>query len=183
MLYFRPKKTHVGTKFTLQFNVDCATISTTDQNGKALNYNGNPYCLYNYEMVNVGDLINTDPETQYNYEIARGVTFVLSASEAINNKIQDVAQKEATISLELVQDGDKNYWKVEPLKDKIDPIPQQAPVGPDWDKIAEGKVRHGFALEAFKLGLALTQDTKNTIHEWVQYVMVGDTVKEDDLPF
>lgn len=44
---------------------------------------------------------------------------------------------------------------------------------PDWDAIAEGKVRHGFAIEAFKLGMPLNDETKKFINEWIRYVMEG----------
>ncbi len=43
----------------------------------------------------------------------------------------------------------------------------------DWDKIAEGKCRHGFALEAFKMCMPLNQETMNNINEWTEFSMVG----------
>lgn len=43
----------------------------------------------------------------------------------------------------------------------------------DWDKIAEGKCRHGFALEAFKMCMPLNQETMNTINEWTEFSMIG----------
>jgi hypothetical protein len=49
---------------------------------------------------------------------------------------------------------------------------------PDWDSIAEGKVRHGFAIEAFKMEKSLNSDTIKQINAWVDFVMNGD-----DVPF
>ena len=52
-------------------------------------------------------------------------------------------------------------------------VKAQTPKAPNWDKIAEGKVRHGVAIEAFKKGLPLDEDTKTLINDWVQYIMQG----------
>ena len=38
---------------------------------------------------------------------------------------------------------------------------------PNWDKIAEGKVRHGFAIEAFKKEMPLSRETMDEIDKWV----------------
>ena len=44
---------------------------------------------------------------------------------------------------------------------------------PNWDAIAEGKVRHGFAIEAYKKDEQLNSETMDKIDEWVQFVMNG----------
>ena len=44
---------------------------------------------------------------------------------------------------------------------------------PNWDKIAEGKVRHGFAIEAFKKEMPLNKETMDEIDKWVYFVMHG----------
>ena len=44
---------------------------------------------------------------------------------------------------------------------------------PDWAKITEGKVRHGFAIEAFKKGLKLDRDTMDEVDRWVYFVIHG----------
>lgn len=41
----------------------------------------------------------------------------------------------------------------------------------DWDKIAEGKVRHAFAVEAYKLGKTLDQGNITEINKWTAFVM------------
>ncbi|HDZ26358.1 hypothetical protein LCGC14_0398880 [marine sediment metagenome] len=43
----------------------------------------------------------------------------------------------------------------------------------NWDKISEGKVRHHFALEAFKMGKPLNEGLVIEIDCWVNYVMTG----------
>lgn len=43
---------------------------------------------------------------------------------------------------------------------------------------AEGRVRHGFAIEAYKLGKQLNGETKLEIHRWVKFVMDGDFMAE-----
>lgn len=55
------------------------------------------------------------------------------------------------------------------------PKPEQRP---DWDAIAEGKVRHGFAIEAYKMGKPLNGETKLEINRWVKFVMEGDFMAE-----
>lgn len=42
-----------------------------------------------------------------------------------------------------------------------------------WDKISEGKVKHAFALEAYKQGKELNTGIVNSIGLWVDYVMSG----------
>jgi len=50
---------------------------------------------------------------------------------------------------------------------------------PDWDKITEGKIRHGFAVEAFSKGKSLDSDTMKEIDRWVYFVVHGyDGVKK-----
>lgn len=44
---------------------------------------------------------------------------------------------------------------------------------PNWDNIAQGKVRHAFAVEAYKLGFDLNDETVKVINRWVNYVMTG----------
>ena len=40
-----------------------------------------------------------------------------------------------------------------------------------WAKISEGKVRHGFSLEAYKFGKPLNPETTAEINKWVKFVM------------
>ena len=44
---------------------------------------------------------------------------------------------------------------------------------PDWDKITEGKIRHGIAVEAFSKGMELNSDNMKNIEKWVQFVIHG----------
>tara|TARA_R100000482_G_scaffold111716_3_gene54127 strand:+ start:465 stop:872 length:408 start_codon:yes stop_codon:yes gene_type:complete len=61
---------------------------------------------------------------------------------------------------------------------------------PDWDKITEGKIRHGIAVEAFSKGMELNAENMKTIEKWVQFVIHGydgiksivNESKTDDLP-
>lgn len=54
---------------------------------------------------------------------------------------------------------------------------------PDWDKITEGKIRHGFALAAFTKGDKLDDSLVNDIESWVRYVVdgsIGDGLPDGD---
>ena len=52
----------------------------------------------------------------------------------------------------------------------------------DWDKIAAGKVRHAFALEAYKANKKITAELANEITQWVNYVMTGNVVDSLQAP-
>ena len=51
---------------------------------------------------------------------------------------------------------------------------------PDWDKITEGKIRHGFAVAAFESRMKLTEDLANQINEWVRYVVDGHVIRKPE---
>ena len=63
----------------------------------------------------------------------------------------------------------------------VTPVSAIAKKKPAQDDSAEGKVRHGFAIEAYKQGKPLNKDTIKEVNEWVSFVMLGNN--EDDLPF
>ena len=49
---------------------------------------------------------------------------------------------------------------------------------PYWDKITEGKIRHGVAVEAFSKGMQLNAENMKEIEKWVQFIIHGyDTIK------
>tara|TARA_R100001015_G_C4569477_1_gene127790 strand:+ start:178 stop:594 length:417 start_codon:yes stop_codon:yes gene_type:complete len=50
---------------------------------------------------------------------------------------------------------------------------------PDWDKITEGKIRHGVAVEAFSKGMKLDAETMREVEKWVQFIIHGyDGIKD-----
>ena len=62
------------------------------------------------------------------------------------------------------------------LEDKAIPQkPSQNSDQPDWDRIAEGKVRHGVATAVIaQLGLVeLTDEMVDLMEDWVKYIMEG----------
>ena len=44
---------------------------------------------------------------------------------------------------------------------------------PDWDKITEGKIRHGVAVAFIEQGKDLTSDNMKTMEKWVQFIIHG----------
>ena len=44
---------------------------------------------------------------------------------------------------------------------------------PDWDKITEGKIRHGVAVAFIEQGKDLTADNMKTMEKWVQFIIHG----------
>jgi len=100
----------------------------------------------------------------------------------------------ATIEVELVESDDGfNNWKYklltkkEQLKQMTDvalkemnqscpPPPTQEyepQQKPDWDAIAEGKVRHGVAIAFIEKGKELSDTTKAEILEWTDFIIKG----------
>ena len=103
-------------------------------------------------------------------------------SEWVSKKLTEYSLGQTVVLLKTFSQG-KNYINVNPPGDiTVQPqnIPESAPAqpvkveAPDWDAIAEGKVRHGFALEAFKKEMPLNKDAKDIIDTWVTYVMTGN---------
>lgn len=54
------------------------------------------------------------------------------------------------------------------------------PKKPDWDKITEGKIRHGFAVAAFTNGMEMSDDLCKQIECWVRYVVDGESQSLDN---
>ena len=52
---------------------------------------------------------------------------------------------------------------------------------PDWDKITEGKIRHGFAVAAFTNGIDMTPSVTADIECWVRYVIDGKYVTNNKI--
>ena len=52
---------------------------------------------------------------------------------------------------------------------------------PDWDKITEGKIRHGFAVAAFTNGIDMTEEVCTNIECWVRYVVDGKYVTNNKI--
>ena len=44
---------------------------------------------------------------------------------------------------------------------------------PDWDKITEGKIRHGVAVAFIEKGHELNPDNMKTMEKWVQFIIHG----------
>ena len=63
----------------------------------------------------------------------------------------------------------------------VTPVSGSPKQKPAQDDSAEGKVRHGFALEAYRQGKQLSTETIKEINEWVAFVMLGQD--EEELPF
>ena len=50
---------------------------------------------------------------------------------------------------------------------------------PDWDKITEGKIRHGIAVEAFSKDMELNEQNMRLMEKWVQFIIHGyDGIKD-----
>ena len=50
---------------------------------------------------------------------------------------------------------------------------------PDWDKITEGKIRHGVAVAFIEQGQELNPGNMKTMEKWVQFIIHGyDGIKE-----
>ena len=63
----------------------------------------------------------------------------------------------------------------------VTPVSGSPKQKPTQDDSAEGKVRHGFAIEAYRQGKPLSTETIKEVNEWVAFVMLGKA--EEELPF
>jgi len=115
-------------------------------------------------------------------------TRTLVASDALDRQISTL-DPDTNVVITLTKEGDRTVWtviqedgnfdeKYNELKTKA--VNMQGTYDQTIRKEAEGKVRHGFAVEAYKSGKKLTPETVEEINSWVQFVMSGKT---DDLPF
>ena len=64
--------------------------------------------------------------------------------------------------------------------ESVAPFVTPAEVKDKQDVVAAGKVRHGFAIEAYKMGKGLTPATVTGIDKWVEYVMTGKLIMPEE---
>jgi|TARA_B100000315_G_C14527645_1_gene564610 hypothetical protein len=125
--------------------------------------------------------VNQWGRDEYPYNVIyRGEPRRLPASHALHSKLS-MFPVGSDVVIKMVKFGDGVTWDVSKSNDKSFTEEYKTP---DWDKIAEGKVRHGFAIEAYKLGYNLDQSTAEKIDAWVHYVMVGEVQQvTEEIPF
>jgi len=63
--------------------------------------------------------------------------------------------------------------RIVPMNEPDYSLDPQAQGAPNWDKIALGKCRTLFAVEAFKTGKPLTQELIDSIEQWAKYCLTG----------
>lgn len=74
---------------------------------------------------------------------------------------------------EQPNNAEKKYNEVFNAPPPVQENYSEKPDKPDWDKIAEGKVRHGVAIAFIELGAKLTNETKADIQEWTDFIING----------
>ena len=144
-------------------------------------------------IISVGDIVDAtllfdEPKTgsnqngdwfMYGMEV-EGTEYVFFATTLLSAKLQKYGKGDiVTIEHKSKNDGTSEYF-VTPKSKNVGTKSTNAKESPNWDKIAEGKVRHGFAIEAFKMGKELTDKTIAEVEDWVDYVMSG---RKGDVPF
>jgi hypothetical protein len=111
------------------------------------------------------------PYYLYGVEVM-GQNFSYFASEKAHDLLQHYEKGEVVrVDHKAFGDGKTVY--------NVTPVSAIAKKKPNQDDSAEGKVRHGFALEAYRQGKKLNNETIDEIDEWVSYVMIGKA----DTPF
>lgn len=81
-----------------------------------------------------------------------------------------------------------NGTKITPFKKpQASPLPGVGSIAPkprDYEAEGRGKVRFGFAIEAYKFGRELNKETIKEINEWTEFVMTGNVIdpKQDEEP-
>jgi hypothetical protein len=111
------------------------------------------------------------PYYLYGVEVM-GQNFSYFASEKAHDLLQHYEKGDVVrVDHKAFGDGKTVY--------NVTPVSAIAKKKPNQDDSAEGKVRHGFALEAYRQGKKLNNETIDEIDEWVSYVMIGKA----DTPF
>ena len=125
-----------------------------DQPKIGQNNSGQPYYLYGVEVM--------------------GQKHSYFASEKAHDLLQHYSKGDVVrVDHKAFGDGKSVY--------NVTPVAAIAKKKPAQDDSAEGKVRHGFALEAYRQGKQLSTETIKEINEWVAFVMLGKD--EEELPF
>jgi len=148
--------------------------------------------------MRIGDSILSRENQFGSKEILYEVTYLdeqraLVASEALDRQLSALPP-DADVVLSLAKDGNKSRWSVirqdaydETYVKQItkESSQMQSDYNTQRNKEAEGKVRHGFAVECYKMEKPLNKATTEEIDRWVNYVLTGETseAKKEDLPF
>ena len=148
--------------------------------------------------MRIGDSILSRENQFGSKEILYEVTYLdeqraLVASEALDRQLSALPP-DADVVLSLAKDGNKSRWSVirqdaydETYVKQItkESSQMQSDYNTQRNKEAEGKVRHGFAVECYKMEKPLNKATTEEIDRWVNYFLTGETseAKKEDLPF
>ncbi len=148
--------------------------------------------------MRVGDPILTRENQFGSKEILYSVVYLdeeraLVASEALDRQLTALPP-DADVVISLTKEGNKTRWSVI-KQDAYDETyvkeitKESSQMQSDYEsqrkKEAEGKVRHGFAVESYKMERSLNKATVEEINRWVEFVLSGELPyeKKEDLPF
>jgi hypothetical protein len=149
--------------------------------------------------MRVGDEVGKRENQFGSKEILYKVTYLdeertLVASEALDRQLSALPP-DADVVISLTKEGNKSRWSVirQDAYDetyvkqiKKESSQMQSDYNTQRNKEAEGKVRHGFAVECYKMEKPLNKATTEEINRWVQYVLTGEASEgkpKEDLPF
>lgn len=152
-------------------------VSDKDKNGnKLINKKGEPFVKATMTTVEkvegmypmsklfsfIGQAPNFTPGEKVDIDIKKSGDFV--NWDLPKNAPLTLSQQERPMAL----NKDDMPW--DPPKATIEePIEPK----PDWDKIAEGKVRHGVAVAYIENGKPLNDVIKDEIRKWTQFIIDG----------
>ncbi len=134
-------------------------------------------------MQKTGKIVSIDPAGDYTGKFGLVYTFQMtidSDAGPLTGEIGSKAQaypmsagQDITVEVTSGEHGTK-FKKVNQQQvggQQQPPQQRQAPQDkPDWDKIAEGKVRHGIVCAAIQSGQVVCAD-EQAVDAWVEYVM------------
>jgi hypothetical protein len=97
-------------------------------NGLAKSYNDKTWLEFRIQAVNIGDSYFAAPYGDKDpFEINTGQSFEFVMSEKLFNKINDY-QIDESILIEMVNNGEKMFWKVEPTSADTKAVQNSSPV-------------------------------------------------------
>ena len=124
MAFLQLKRKHHGNKpIKIKLEEDPRKVNALAQSFGELTW-----LEYKIQAVNIGDSYFAAPFGDKDpFEINTGQSFEFTMSEKLFNKINDY-QKDESILIELVDNGEKMFWKVEPTSVDLKTVENISPV-------------------------------------------------------
>ena len=155
-------------KPTLKLDTHCSAVGVLQKDTHSATGNNKygDWWLYDLRVESIhnedGEIINDNPEDM-----------VFFPTQPTYDALQEFGAGDKVKLRRAMHSNDENVW----FAYTVELMEKGSGSGKSdqdkWDKIAEGKVRHGISVEAYKMGKELSNNTVDEIESWVKYIMTG----------